>query len=54
MKISELIKKLKEFDPNARVVLWHHWGNYKDIDSSQIEITKISHFKKQENAVKLS
>jgi hypothetical protein len=52
--VAELIEKLKEFDQNARIVLWHHWGDYKDLNLSQIQSTKINHYKKQEYAVKLS
>lgn len=52
--VAELIEKLKQFDGNTKVVLWHHWGSYKDIDLSKIEITEINHHKEQEHAVRLS
>jgi len=52
--VAELIEKLKEFPQDARVVLWHTWGNYKDVDSLQIEITEINHYKENEQAVRLS
>jgi hypothetical protein len=40
--VAELIEKLKEFDGDIRVVLWHHWGGCDDLNLSAINITKIN------------
>ena len=49
--VAELIEKLKEYPQDMRVVMWNHWGNYKEIKLSEIDNTEIN---KNQQAVKLS